>query len=94
MACIAALQAAWALAAAGKCDLLILDEASAAYRYRLMDPSLLERLLFAKPLALELVLTGRDAPEALRQAADYITNMEKVRHPFDRGIAAREGIEY
>ena len=46
------------------------------------------------PAGVELVLTGRDAPDWLLERADYITEMGKRRHPYDRGIAAREGIEY
>ena len=47
-----------------------------------------------KPEELEVVLTGRDPSEALCEAADYITEMRKVKHPFDRGIQARRGIEF
>ena len=43
---------------------------------------------------LEVVLTGRDPSPAMQEAADYITEMKKVKHPFDRGIGAREGVEY
>jgi len=42
----------------------------------------------------ELVLTGRDAPESFCSAADYISEIKKIKHPFDNGIPAREGIEY
>ena len=44
--------------------------------------------------AREIVLTGRDPSAALLACADYITEMKKQRHPFDRGIAARFGVEY
>ena len=52
--------------------------------------------LLLRPLpgrTVRVVLTGRDAPEWLLERADYITVMEKRRHPYDRGIAARPGIE-
>ncbi|MBQ7930308.1 MAG: cob(I)yrinic acid a,c-diamide adenosyltransferase, partial [Clostridia bacterium] len=42
----------------------------------------------------EIVLTGRDPLLELTDAADYVTEMKKVKHPFDGGIAARQGIEY
>ena len=74
-------------------DLLVLDELMAAWKYEFVDR---ERVLFFLrhlPKGLEVVLTGRDAPGELEDMADYITEMKKIRHPFDRGVAAREGIE-
>lgn len=44
--------------------------------------------------SVELVLTGRAAPDFVREAADYLTEMRCARHPYDKGIAARKGIEY
>ena len=75
-------------------DLLVLDEAPVACRWGLLDPDALLRLLDEKPEGLEVVLTGRDAPPALIARADYVTEMRKLRHPYDRGLRAREGIEY
>lgn len=43
---------------------------------------------------IELALTGRDAEKVLRDAADYITEMKCVRHPFEKGVKARKGIEF
>lgn len=43
---------------------------------------------------MEIVLTGRDAPDFMSESADYITNMQKIKHPYDKGIDAREGIEF
>ena len=43
---------------------------------------------------IELVLTGRDAPQFMTEAADYITEMKKIKHPYDKGVNARIGIEY
>lgn len=63
-----------------------------------MDEEKLKRLLdlgkgkkFGEP---ELVLTGRDAAEILRDAADYLTEMSCVRHPYKEGTEARRGIEF
>jgi cob(I)alamin adenosyltransferase len=81
-------------ALAGDCDLLLLDELIPAYRYGAVDRERVDFFLENKPEGLELVLTGRDAPSELLERADYITEMQKRRHPFDRGITAREGIEY
>ncbi len=73
--------------------LLVLDEVMAALKHGLLDREPLQQLLDQRPEGTELVLTGRDAPEWLLERADYITVMEKRRHPYDRGIAARPGIE-
>ena len=72
-------------AAALPCDLLVLDEACAAVNLKLVDTDKLRALL---------VLTGRDPADFLLDRADYITEMVKRRHPFDKGIPAREGIEF
>ena len=75
-------------------DLLILDEALGACTAGLLDESRLLSLLDGKPAPLEVVLTGRDPSQALQDRADYVTEMKMVKHPFKRGVAAREGIEY
>lgn len=90
----AALHYACEQACAGKCDLLILDEALAAYNLGALDRARLDELLLHKPSDLELVLTGRDAPPHMLPLADYVTELRNVKHPYDRGIGAREGIEY
>ena len=80
-------------AKAGECDLLVLDEAVGALNRGLVDGELLRSLVREKPEALELVLTGRNPPEDLAEMADYVSEIRKVKHPFDRGIGARTGIE-
>ena len=50
-------------------------------------------LLRERPAGLEVVLTGRNPPPELIELADYISEIKKVKHPFDKGIAARDGIE-
>jgi len=87
------LKRALELVYSGECDLLILDEAVSAYNCEAVDRSLIEKLLREKPDELELVLTGRSPAEVFIDNADYITEMKKLRHPFDKGIAARKGIE-
>ena len=47
-----------------------------------------------KPEALELVVTGREPPQWLTDMADYITEMRNIRHPMEKGVDARQGIEY
>jgi cob(I)alamin adenosyltransferase len=74
-------------------DLLVLDEACAAMKYDMVDPDLI-RQAAALGSKREIVLTGREPAAFLLEEADYITDMVCVRHPYERGIAAREGIEY
>lgn len=73
--------------------LLVLDEAVGADAYGYLDGARLRAYLEALPENVEAVLTGRDPAPDLLERADYVTEMKKVRHPFDRGIQAREGIE-
>lgn len=74
--------------------LLILDEIMAAVRYGMVLEEELSSFLEKKPEGLEVVLTGRDPSETLLAAADYVSEICKVRHPYDVGIPARPGIEY
>ena len=80
-------------ARAGTCKLLILDEIMGALSTETVDADLLRSLVERKPEELELVLTGRNPPDWLVEAADYVSEIRKQKHPFDRGIPAREGIE-
>ena len=83
-----------ALNLSAEADLLVLDEAMSACTHGVIDEKALLAFLQEKPEGLEVVLTGRDPSQAMQEAADYITEMKKVKHPFDRGIGAREGVEY
>ena len=85
---------AYLISEAGACDLLVLDEICAAYTNGALDTKLVDRLIKEKPFEMELVMTGREAPQIFLENADYITEFKKQKHPFDKGIAAREGIEY
>ena len=78
----------------GQCDLLILDEIMAAYNTDLINKEMLQDFITHKPAELELVLTGRDPADYMIQAADYVTEMKKIKHPFDAGIPARIGVEW
>lgn len=75
-------------------DVLVIDEFMAAHRYGLIDRNEALRFLKGKPEHLEVVLTGRDPDQSLVELADYVSEIRKVKHPFDRGIRARKGIEY
>ena len=81
--------------AAGKdADLLILDEIVSACNRGVVPEALVTDFLGSKPAQLEVVLTGREPSPALMELADYVTEMRKLRHPFDRGVPARKGIEF
>ena len=75
-------------------DLLILDEILISVRDGVLPEDELLRFIARKPEHLELVLTGRGATEGLIGVADYVSYIQKVKHPFDRKICSREGIEY
>ena len=73
--------------------LLVLDEILAACLTEMTDEDRLFELIESRPKHVELVLTGRDPSKRMFDIADYITEMKKHRHPFDKGITARHGIE-
>jgi cob(I)alamin adenosyltransferase len=74
-------------------DLLVLDEVLDAVNINMLDEAELRSLIKNKPEELEIVLTGRNPAPWLVEAADYISDVQKVKHPYDRGIKARIGIE-
>lgn len=78
----------------GGCDVLLLDEACLAVQAGFLDGNVLEHFLRSKPEGLEVILTGRSPAVFMLECADYITEMVCHKHPFERGITAREGIEY
>lgn len=78
----------------GEVQLLVLDEFLAAYRLELLDRKLAWELVSGFPPACELVLTGRDPEPAFLDIADYVSEIHAVRHPYQKGISARKGIEY
>ena len=77
-----------------KYDLIILDELINCLSEGFVEEKYVLGLIKARPKAVEMVLTGRRAPTAIIAAADYVTDMRKVKHPFDNGLQCREGIEY
>lgn len=81
----------------GVADVVILDEAMGALSTELLDPALLTQALdlsAGKAEGPELVLTGRNPPQFVLEAADYVTQMTCERHPFEQGVRARRGIEF
>lgn len=80
--------------ASGDYDVIILDEICSAINQGLIDADEIVELAKSRPPGTELIFTGRDAPRKLLDIADYVSNIESVRHPYDKGIEARRGIEY
>lgn len=81
-------------AMADPADLLILDEAGSAWELDMVDKALLQKAVLERPAEQECVLTAHAAPQWMLDAADYVTEMKCHRHPYQRGISARQGIEY
>jgi cob(I)alamin adenosyltransferase len=78
----------------GKYDVIILDEALVALHCGVLKIGDVTDLITIKPRHVELILTGRSCPKKLFAMADLITKMKNIRHPFDKNIPARAGIEY
>jgi len=89
-----ALQAARAVIDSGKFDLVVLDEVNVAVAWKLIEVEDLLKLIDEKPQNVELILTGRHADQRLIERADLVTEMVEVKHPYQKGIKARKGIEY
>ena len=78
----------------GSYDLLVMDEFLHAIRYDLVTEEEILKFLEERSPDLEVVMTGRDPSERLIDAADYVSEINKIKHPYDKGIMARKGIEY
>ena len=78
----------------GDYDVVIADEANGALGAGIITVEVLLALLDARPESVELVITGRNAHPDLVARADLVTEMQKIKHCFDAGVVAREGIEY
>lgn len=89
-----ALQAARSAIASSKFDLVVLDEVNVAVAWKLIEVEDLLKLIDEKPLNVELILTGRYADQRLIERADLVTEMVDIKHPYQKGIKARKGIEY
>lgn len=75
-------------------DIIILDELIGAYNHGVLDMKRVLEFLYQNKDTKEIVISGRDLPEELEELADYISDIKKMRHPFDKGIMARKGIEF
>lgn len=78
----------------GQYDLLILDEILASCNYGMVKEQSVTKFLKNRPEKLEVVLTGRDPSDALMELADYVSEICMRKHPYQKGIQARKGIEF
>jgi len=89
-----ALQLAKEIVENGEYDVVVLDEINVALNLKLISLEEVLELIKNKPKHVELVLTGRYAPDEIIEIADLVTEMKEVKHPFNKGLEARKGIEY
>ena len=71
-----------------------MDEVTYAYEWNLLNRQQLEEWMEKKPDGLEIAMTGRNPAPFMLEKADYISNIMCQRHPYEKGIAARKGIEF
>jgi cob(I)alamin adenosyltransferase len=78
----------------GSYDLVVLDELNVVLDYGLLEIEPVLELFRKRPAHVEVLSTGRGAPQALLDAADLVTEMREVRHPYTKGVVSRRGIDY
>ena len=81
------------LAIESDADMLVMDEFMSCYELQFIDNEKALEFLKNKPEKLEVVLTGRNPGPELCEIADYISEVKKIKHPYDKGINSRKGIE-
>lgn len=77
-----------------KYDVVMLDEVNVAASWKLIDVAEVLKLISDRPEKVELILTGRYADPDIVKAADLVTEMIKIKHPYDNGVLSRKGIDY
>ena len=78
----------------GTFDLLIFDELTYAVNYGWINAAEVVSALLGRNPKTSVVITGRDCPQEIIQIADTVTEMNKIKHAYDKGIKAKKGIEY
>ncbi len=78
----------------GQYDLVVMDEINTAAAWKVVNLESVLKLIKDKPDNVELILTGRYAVPEMVAAADLVTEMTNIKHPYDKGIEARKGIDY
>jgi cob(I)alamin adenosyltransferase len=76
------------------CDVLILDEIMGVLSNKLLEATQIIELIENKPINMELILTGRNVPDSIKDKADLVTEMKEIKHYMEKGVYSREGIEY
>ncbi len=74
-------------------DIVVLDEVNVAIKLGLLDARDVVEAVRSRAPGVEVVLTGRYAPPEILDVADYITEMREVRHPYQRGVLSRKGVD-
>ena len=90
----AAWEQAQATIAAGEHRLVVLDELTYPVNWGWIDAEEVARVLRSRPEEVNVVVTGRDAPEAIVEVADTVTEMRNVKHAYDRGVRAKRGLDF
>jgi cob(I)alamin adenosyltransferase len=90
----AALQVSAEMLSSGDFDLIVLDEINIVLRYDYLAIEDVLAVLAARHQRTSVILTGRDAKPELIEAADLVTEMKEIKHPYQRGITARQGIDF
>ncbi len=93
-ACIKGLEFIKKLFKEGKYQIIVLDEILISLREGYLKEKEILELMKNKPKTIELVLTGRGATKKIIKEADLVSYIKKIKHPYDRGISYRKGIEY
>lgn len=75
-------------------DMLVMDELMATLGYNIIEEKQVLEFLKEKPEKLEVVMTGRNPSKELAEIADYVSEVQKIKHPYDQNVGARKGIEY
>ncbi len=81
-------------AKSGQYDIIIFDELNVAIYFELLELQQVLDFLEEKPVEVEIIITGRNAPKEIIDKADLVTEMCEIKHPYQKGIQARIGIEY
>jgi cob(I)alamin adenosyltransferase len=76
------------------CDVFILDEIMGVLSNKLLEEGQIIDLIENKPINMELILTGRNVPDSIKDMADLVTEMKEIKHYMEKGVYSREGIEY
>lgn len=77
----------------GKYDIIVFDEINTAHFFRLITTEEMLEVIRSKPDGVEVIFTGRYAPKEVVDAADLVTEMTEVKHYYEKGVPARDGIE-